>query len=70
MMMLTDSGRLLIMYLAIDTETSGFSWYDEAFLATIADESGSAVFELPEERDALSRVLYSADGWIFHNAKY
>lgn len=55
--------------LAVDTETTGFSWYDEAFLMTIAGDWGSAHFELPEQTD-LARAELLGARLVFHNAKF
>lgn len=62
---------------AVDTETSGFAYYDEAFCVTIAFETGKGVqslyFELGDERALASirRILSSTElTLVFHNAKF
>lgn len=59
--------------LAVDTETTGFGWYDDAFLVSIADDNGSQVVDLtnPSDRAAgwLCRRL-EEEKLVFHNAKF
>lgn len=63
--------------LAVDTETSGFGFYDEAFCATVAWVDGegrvqSGYFELsdPTAKSELIFTLASAPKLVFHNAKF
>ena len=59
---------------AIDTETTGVEFFDEAFCATLAwrDRRGallSGYCELPRYRDNLHDCL-EGRRWVFHNAKF
>lgn len=64
--------------LAIDTETTGVDWHDDAFMISVATDEYSAVYDkrimsANEWRDALFTVkvkLISADKIIMHNAKF
>lgn len=65
---------------AIDTETSGFAWHDEAFCATLSWRdplAGVKNFYLDLDFDdhghrlaVLRHILDNAGVWIFHNAKF
>jgi DNA polymerase I-like protein with 3'-5' exonuclease and polymerase domains len=65
---------------AIDTETSGFGWYDEPFCATITwldDEDELQSFYIDLEGDGwnhraelLKTIIGGAERWVFHNAKF
>jgi DNA polymerase I-like protein with 3'-5' exonuclease and polymerase domains len=59
--------------LAVDTETTGFSWYDEPFCATVAWYGKHGVqshyFELEYGYDALVEMLADSH-LVFHNAKF
>lgn len=64
--------------LAIDTETTGVGWHDEAFMVSVATREGSHVYDRricvhEEWFDALDTVrsmLNEADKIIMHNAKF
>ncbi len=64
--------------LAIDTETTGVGWYDEAFMISVATDDGSHVYdkricEHGEWQAAISLVesmLIATDKIIMHNAKF
>lgn len=64
--------------IAIDTETTGVGWYDTAFMVSMADESGSVVYDRrimsgDDWHDALFIIkdkLIFADKIIMHNAKF
>lgn len=63
--------------IAVDTETTGFTWYDTAFCATVAWDTGDGVqshyFELEYEPDLLgplAEMLARTDTLVFHNAKF
>ena len=64
--------------IAIDTETTGVGWYDEAFMISVAMPEASFVIDKREMlsadwKHALSRVtvaLEEADKIIMHNAKF
>lgn len=59
---------------AVDTETSGFAYYDEAFCVTIAwgDPAQTGYFELGDDQALASirRILDRASTLVFHNAKF
>ena len=62
--------------LAVDTETSGFGFYDEAFCVTVAwlaeGRVQSGYFELaePQACELIAGMLDSTDQLVFHNAKF
>jgi DNA polymerase I-like protein with 3'-5' exonuclease and polymerase domains len=64
--------------LAIDTETTGVGWHDEAFMISVATQSGSHVYDMREceHVDWHSHVqhvydlLINCDKIIMHNAKF
>jgi DNA polymerase I-like protein with 3'-5' exonuclease and polymerase domains len=64
--------------LAIDTETTGVGWHDEAFMISIATHEGSHVYDKrimthDEWYDTISKIIYRlffADKIIMHNAKF
>lgn len=58
--------------MAVDTETTGRSWYDEAFCMTVAWDGGSFYLELDDKtsRDVASELLACVPRLIFHNAKF
>ena len=64
--------------LAIDTETTGVGWYDNAFMISISTEGGTQVYDnrhisIGEWDDILTLVesqLADADKIIMHNAKF
>ena len=64
--------------LAIDTETTGVDWHDEAFMISIATHEGSHVYDKrimthDEWYDTISSIIYRlffADKIIMHNAKF
>jgi len=66
------------MILAIDTETTGVGWHDEAFMISVATDASSSVYdkrvcEHDEWEDALKYVhhlLAEAERIIMHNAKF
>ena len=66
------------MLLAIDTETTGVGWHDEAFMISFATDMGSHVFDkrLCEHGEWHSHVqhvydmLINCDKIIMHNAKF
>ena len=62
---------------AIDTETEGVAFFDEAFCVTVAwdrDEGDyhGGYLELSEEcaADAAREILLNTPRWVFHNAKF
>lgn len=57
--------------IAVDTETTGFSWYDEAFCMTVAWEGESHYLELafPSAYDLAASMLHTKK-LVFHNAKF
>lgn len=57
--------------IAVDTETTGFSWYDTAFCMTVAWEGESHYLELafPEARRVAMDMLRTKK-LVFHNAKF
>ena len=66
------------MLLAIDTETTGVDWHDEAFMISVATHLGSHVYDLRECEDVVKHsyvqhvydLLVMADKIIMHNAKF
>jgi len=64
--------------LAIDTETTGVDWHDEAFMISIATDSYTAVFDKRNMEDAfwadcvglVQTNLENATKIIMHNAKF
>lgn len=60
------------MLLALDTETTGLTWDDSAFLMSYADHGSSGVFELPDQAEEIKKLLHwgERDIFIFHNAKF
>lgn len=64
--------------IAVDTETTGFTWYDTAFCATVAwmgkDGVQSHYFELEQSkvdtRGMLAEMLGRTPVLVFHNAKF
>jgi DNA polymerase I-like protein with 3'-5' exonuclease and polymerase domains len=64
--------------LAIDTETTGVGWHDEAFMISIAWHEKSVVFDKRQVSDAewydiisdTEQYLHDADKIIMHNAKF
>ena len=58
--------------LAVDTETTGLGWYDEAFLVSFAERSGSFALSLrdPEELERAREMLGTGMSLVFHNAKF
>lgn len=64
-------------FIAVDTETTGLGWADDAFCATLAwrDSEGqlhSAFLDLEEGHTPgdLRRILERVPVWIFHHAKF
>jgi DNA polymerase I-like protein with 3'-5' exonuclease and polymerase domains len=66
---------------AVDTETTGFNWYDgdRPFLATVSDYDRDWLFYLPNKEDkelvedgysAFRKAILGADALIFHNATF
>ena len=57
---------------AVDTETKGLSWYDEAFCATVAWDGGSFYLELDDKTsfEVLGTLLAGTPTLVFHNAKF
>jgi DNA polymerase-1 len=66
------------MILAIDTETTGVDWYDEAFMISIATEDKTSVYDKREMSDTdwytltgeVCSMLENASSIIMHNAKF
>ena len=64
--------------LAIDTETTGVGWHDEAFMISIATSEWSHVYdkrlcehdEWAEAVETVSSMLHDCDRIIMHNAKF
>lgn len=62
--------------IAVDTETTGVNFYDEAFSVQIAWDSGDGVqshyFELANGNAyaAAENILKDTPTWVFHNAKF
>ena len=65
--------------LAIDTETTGVGWHDEAFMISIATQEWSHVYdkrlcehgkEWDETVETVSTMLIDCDKIIMHNAKF
>lgn len=66
--------------IAIDTETSGFAWHDEAFCATVSfRDEWDRLFSFYIDLDfddhghrlaCLQEILADVPVWIFHNAKF
>jgi DNA polymerase-1 len=67
-----------LVLLAIDTETTGVGWYDEAFMISVATHDGSHVYdkrickhgEWDETIKYVHHLLAEADKIIMHNAKF
>lgn len=57
--------------IAVDTETTGFNWYDEAFCMTVAWEGESHYLELdyPAAR-SVAKSMLRTHKLVFHNAKF
>ena len=67
------------MLLAIDTETTGVGWHDEAFMISIATQEWSHVYDKrlcehgkdwDEAVETVSAMLIDCDKIIMHNAKF
>jgi DNA polymerase I len=67
------------MLLAIDTETTGVGWHDEAFMISIATQEWSHVYDKrlcehgkdwDEAVETVSSMLIDCDKIIMHNAKF
>ena len=67
------------MLLAIDTETTGVGWHDEAFMISIATQQWSHVYDKrlcehgkdwDEAVETVSAMLIDCDKIIMHNAKF
>jgi DNA polymerase I len=66
------------MLLAIDTETTGVDWHDEAFMISVATHLGSHVYDMRECEDVEKHshvqhvydLLINCDKIIMHNAKF
>ena len=66
------------LLLAIDTETTGVGWYDEAFMISVAGAWGTEVYDKrimddPEWNTTITMItswLNAADKVIMHNAKF
>ena len=67
--------------LAIDTETTGVGWHDEAFMISVATHAGSHVYDKRiykhghdecwhDDICEVSEMLYDCDKIIMHNAKF
>lgn len=65
--------------LAIDTETTGVGWHDEAFMISIATPEWSHVYDKrlcehsklwDEAVETVTAMLYESDKIIMHNAKF
>jgi DNA polymerase-1 len=56
--------------IAVDTETTGLGYYDEAFGVSIGDVDGGEWYEVPEHSAYVQRELAAQDTWVFHNAKF
>ena len=67
--------------LAIDTETTGVGWHDEAFMISVATHEGSHVYDKRiykhghdecwhDDICEVSEMLYDCDKIIMHNAKF
>jgi DNA polymerase-1 len=56
--------------IAVDTETTGLGYYDEAFGVSIGDVDGGEWYEVPEHSADVQRELAAQDTWVFHNAKF
>ncbi len=65
--------------LAIDTETTGVGWYDEAFMISVATQEWSHVYDKrlcehgkdwDEAVETVSTMLIDCDKIIMHNAKF
>jgi DNA polymerase-1 len=64
--------------LAIDTETTGVGWHDQAFMVSVADESETYVFDKRNTTNAqwttdmmfVFSLIEKADKIIMHNAKF
>jgi DNA polymerase I-like protein with 3'-5' exonuclease and polymerase domains len=69
---------MVLDLVAIDTETTGVGWYDEAFMISMATDAYSIVYDrrimsIGEWDDAIAEVfkaLANADKIIMHNAKF
>lgn len=57
--------------IAVDTETTGFGWYEDAFCMTVAWEGESHYLELdwPDARSVAKSMLRTPK-LVFHNAKF
>lgn len=55
--------------IAVDTETTGLTFFDSAFGGSVADATGSMWFELPADKEEMSSVLRGKT-LVFHNAKF
>jgi DNA polymerase I len=67
------------MLLAIDTETTGVGWHDEAFMISVATQEWSHVYDKrlcehgkdwDEAVETVSSMLIDCDKIIMHNAKF
>ena len=67
------------MLLAIDTETTGVDWHDEAFMISVATQEWSHVYDKrlcehgkdwDEAVETVSAMLIDCDKIIMHNAKF
>ncbi len=60
--------------LAIDTETTGFDWFDGhcPFIITASDHATDYLFrcDVPEQMAEFRKLALGADVWVFHNAKF
>ena len=70
---------MVLDLLAIDTETTGVGWHDEAFMISIATSEWSHVYDKrlcehdeawDEALETVSAMLHDCDKIIMHNAKF
>ena len=69
---------MVLGLLAIDTETTGVEWHDQAFMISLANEEASVVFDKRQMRNTAwdDTIMYvcseieEADKIIMHNAKF
>lgn len=56
--------------MAVDTETTGLGFYDEAFCVTVAWDGFSGYFERGVFDEGLAKILKDTPRLVFHNAKF
>lgn len=57
--------------IAVDTETTGFSWYDKAFCMTVAWEGEAHYLELNVgNANRVAEIMLRTPKLVFHNAKF